>query len=195
VEEYCHRAMLIDDGLIRHIGDPAEVGRHYLQLNFERGSPEDHKVTQEGGEEVRLLDAWIEDADGARLTNVEHGTRFRLRVELEAMSDLPGLAVGFSIANADGIEVFEFGVAVTKGGELAELAAGERVEVSAEVENLLNHGRYFVHCGVNRAHAAGVALYVQSAINFVVFGGDSHRRGIVSLPHEIEATVESEQNR
>ncbi len=38
VEEYCHRAMLIDDGEIQHIGDPAEVGRRYLRLNFERGS-------------------------------------------------------------------------------------------------------------------------------------------------------------
>ena len=27
VEEYCHRAMLIADGQIEHIGDPAEVGR------------------------------------------------------------------------------------------------------------------------------------------------------------------------
>ena len=27
VEEYCHRAMLIDDGKIQHIGDPDEVGR------------------------------------------------------------------------------------------------------------------------------------------------------------------------
>src|SRR5207245_10289181 len=38
VEEYCHRAMLIDGGRIQHIGGPAEVGRRYLQLNFERGS-------------------------------------------------------------------------------------------------------------------------------------------------------------
>jgi ABC-type polysaccharide/polyol phosphate transport system ATPase subunit len=195
VEEYCHRAMLIDDGVVQHIGDPAEVGRHYLQLNFERGSPEDHEATREESGEVRLLDAWIEDTDGTRLTNVEHGTRFRLRVELEAMRDLPGLGAGFSIANADGIGVFDFGIAVTKGDGSTELAAGERVAVSAEVENLLNPGRYFVHCGINRAHGAGVALYVNSAIDFVVFGGDGHSHGIVSLPHEIDAVVGSEGSR
>jgi ABC-2 type transport system ATP-binding protein len=191
VEEYCHRAMLIDDGLVQHIGDPGEVGRHYLQLNFERGSPEDHEATHEGSGEVRLLDAWIEDAAGTRLTNVEHATKFRLRVELEAMRDLPGLAAGFSLANADGVGIFDFGVTVTKSNGSGELAAGERIQVSAEVENLLNPGRYFVHLGVNRAHGAGVALYINSAIDFVVFGGDAHSRGIVSLPHEIEAVVES----
>jgi energy-coupling factor transporter ATP-binding protein EcfA2 len=193
VEEYCDRAMLIDGGHIQHLGDPAEVGRHYLQLNFERGSPQDYAATHEGSNEVQLLDAWIEDADGARLTNVEHGAKFRLRVELEALRHLPGLGAGFSIANADGIGVFDFGITVTKGDDSTELAAGERIAVSAEVENLLNPGRYFVHCGINRVHGAGVALYVHSAIDFVVFGGEP--RGIVSLPHEITAVVESERNR
>jgi hypothetical protein len=59
-----------------------------------------------------------------------------------------------------------------------------------DVENLLNPGRYFIHCGVNRVAGAGVALYVQSAIDFVVFGGNSHVRGMVNLPHEARATVE-----
>ena len=38
VEYYCHRAMLISDGKIQLIGDPGEVGRQYLRLNFEGGS-------------------------------------------------------------------------------------------------------------------------------------------------------------
>jgi hypothetical protein len=181
--------MLIDGGKVQHLGDPGEVGRHYLQLNFERGSPEDQAVAREGSEEVRLLDAWIEDTEGVRLTNVEHGAKFRLRVELETRRDQPGLGVGFSIANANGVGVFDFGVVVEKSDGSTELAKGERIEVSAEVENLLNPGRYFVHCGINRAHGAGVALYVNSAVDFVVFGGDTHSRGIVSLPHEVKAVI------
>src|SRR6201996_5212322 len=35
VEQYCHRAMLINDGHIDLIGAPDEVGRRYLRLNFE----------------------------------------------------------------------------------------------------------------------------------------------------------------
>ena len=96
VEEYCDRAMLIGDGRVQHIGDPGEVGRHYLQLNFERDSADDERSYQQGGDEIRLVDAWLEDAKGGELSNVEHGTRIRLRVELEAVRDLPGLGVGFS---------------------------------------------------------------------------------------------------
>ena len=138
---------------------------------------------------MRLLDAWIEDSEGARLTNVEHGRRFRLRVDLEATRDQPGLGAGFSIANANGIGVFDFGVPIERADRSCTLAAGERIELSAEVENLLNPGRYFVHCGINRLGGAGVALYVNSAIDFVVFGGNASSSGIVSLPHEVEATI------
>ena len=67
VEEYCHRAMLIDGGKIQHIGDPDEVGRDYLQLNFERGSRGPGGSADRRGREVRLLDAWIEDAEGERV--------------------------------------------------------------------------------------------------------------------------------
>jgi ABC-type polysaccharide/polyol phosphate transport system ATPase subunit len=190
VEEYCHRAMLIDGGQIQHIGDPAEVGRRYLRLNFERGSEARSGAAPEESAEVRLLDAWIEDIGGARLTNVEHGRKIRLRVELEVLTHNPGLGVGFIVANADGIGVFQFGTAIANSEGMADLAAGQRVTVVADVENLLVAGRYFVHCGVNRVHGAGVALYVHNAVDFIVFGTEAQPHGLVSLPYEIEATVE-----
>jgi ABC-2 type transport system ATP-binding protein len=188
VEEYCHRAMLIDGGRIQHIGDPAEVGRRYVRLNFERGS-ETGAGTTSDGDEVRLLDAYIEDASGERLANLEQGTPIRLHVELEVLRDVPGLGVGFIIANADGVGVVQFGTEAIADGDSFELAEGKRLRVSVEVENLLAAGRYFVHCGVNKL-GGGVALYVHNAVDFVVFGGTPHSRGVVSLPHEIEAVVE-----
>ena len=100
--------------------------------------------------------------------------------------DNPGLGVSFIVANADGMGVFQFGVNVLNDDGAPALAAGERVKVSAEVENQLVAGRYFVHCGVNRVHGAGVALYVPGAVDFVVFGGE-RAAGIVSPSHEIKA--------
>ncbi len=188
VEEYCHRAMLIDDGHIQHIGEPAEVGRRYLRMNFERDSGRSAGPDAEGGNEVRLLDAWIEGPDGEHLANVEHGREIELRVELEARREMPGLGVGFIIANADGIGVFEFGT--TTGGEDDDspLREGQRVKVSARLENPLAPGRYYIHCGVSRPHTADSLLYVHNCVDFVVFGG--HAQGIVALEHRIDAVVE-----
>jgi ABC-type polysaccharide/polyol phosphate transport system ATPase subunit len=189
VEEYCHRAMLIADGRIQYLGDPAEVGRRYTRLNFEQGSDTGGGPTSEG-DEVRLLDVWLEDEAGERIDNVEHGRRIRLKAELETVRDTPGVGAGFILANAEGVGVFQFGTEalVTPEGS-HELAAGRRMRIEAEIENPLNAGRYFLHCGVNRV-GGGVALYVHNALDFVVFGGDQHSRGVVSLPHEISASVE-----
>jgi ABC-type polysaccharide/polyol phosphate transport system ATPase subunit len=191
VEEYCHRAMLISDGEIQYIGDPGEVGRRYTRLNFEHGSDVGVGPTSEG-DQVRLLDAWIEDEAGQRIDNVEQGTPIRLKVDLEALSESPGVGVGFILANAEGIGVFQFGTeAILTPEGTPELTPGRRVRVEAEIENPLSDGRYFVHCGVNRV-GGGVALYVHNAVDFVVFGGDPHSRGVVELPHQISGSVEPE---
>jgi ABC-type polysaccharide/polyol phosphate transport system ATPase subunit len=190
VEEYCDRAMLIDGGHIQYLGDPGEVGRRYLQLNFERGSPADHAAGGRGAEEVKLLDIWIEDGEGNHLTNVESGKAIRLGLELEALQDLAGIGVALDVANADGVGVCQLGTGVERSYGEPRLARGERVRVEAKIENLLVPGRYFVHCGVNDIHGAGVLLHVHDALDFVVFGGASHPRGIVDLPYEIEAAVE-----
>ena len=61
---------------------------------------------------------------------------------------------------------------------------------SAAVDNKLAAGRYFVHCGINRAFEGGIALYLQNAIDFVVFGGPQ-TRGAVYPELKIEAKVEA----
>ena len=190
VREYCDRAMLINGGKIQHIGDPDEVGRQYLRLNFEKAAEPAALAAAQGSEEVRLLDAWIEGAGGERQTNSEHGDKLRLRVELEVLRNSPGLGVGFIVADADGVAVFQFGTPVKDAAGEEQLAAGSRVTVRAEIDNLLLPGRYFVHCGINRANGAGVALYVHNCLDFVVFGSSPNTHGFVSLPHEIGTSVE-----
>lgn len=190
VEEYCHRAMLIDSGRIRKLGDPGEVGRDYLRLNFERGARLQDGSPSES-EEIRLLDAWVENDSGERVTSIEHGDAIGLHMELEILRSLPGLHVGFILATADGVGVFQFGAPV-EGRKGSAVESGQRARVSVNLENPLAPGHYFVHCGINRSHGeAGVALYVHNCFDFVVFGGEGGR-GIVHLKHEVEAEVEAD---
>jgi len=195
VEEFCHRALLIDGGRIQHAGDPAEVGRRYLRLNFERGSETGAVPAMQASDDVRLLDVWIEGGDGERLTNVEHGETIHLRVVLEVRRDMPGFGLGFILANADGVGVFQFGAGVNNEDGSSALAAGDRVTVSAEMENPLAPGRYFVHTGVNLVGSGAVGLYVHNSVDFVVYGGEPQARGIVSIPYSTAAVVEGAKRR
>jgi ABC-2 type transport system ATP-binding protein len=189
VERYCHRAMLIDSGQIQHLGDPGEVGRHYLQLNFERGSEEDKAAAPGESDQVRLVDTWLEDANGGRIENVAGDEAIRLRVELEALGDVSEVSVGFILSNVDGVGVFQFGTPLVIEGESQTLRAGTRVVVKAEVENLLTQGHYYVHCGVNNTER-GVSLYVHNALDFVVYAGVDTPSGVVTLPHEMSIDLD-----
>jgi ABC-2 type transport system ATP-binding protein len=188
VEAYCHRAMLIDGGKIRKSGDPVEIGREYLRLNFERGSAETGTSLPGGGDEVRLEDIWIEDEAGERQSNVEAGREIRLRAELEVLRDVRGLGLGMILANADGLGIAEVGTRIDGEGEEDLVRAGRRVEIDLRLENNLVPGRYFVHLGVSRAGKSDAALYVHNAADFVVFG-TGHTRGIVKIPHRFETAV------
>ncbi|HEX2096191.1 MAG TPA: hypothetical protein VHF50_02345, partial [Solirubrobacterales bacterium] len=66
-----------------------------------------------------------------------------------------------------------------------------RAEFRSDIENLLTPGRYFVHAGVNRVDGSGVALYAHNALDFVVYGREPGSRGLVNLPFEASATIES----
>jgi len=191
VEEYCHRAMLIDGGHIRQLGDPAETGRSYLKLNFERGVETSDPAAGTGAEGARLVDCWLENAAGERTTTIEHGEEIHLRAEIEVEREAAGLGVGFVIANADGLGLFEFGTHVEAADGSDVVPAGTRTLVKAKLENPLAPGRHFVHCGAQSNRGGGVHVYVHNALDFVVFGTVG-TKGIVSIEHEIEATVETE---
>ena len=186
VEEYCHRAMLIAEGKIQHIGDPGEVGREYLRLNFEGGEAS-ARVTS-GTEEVRLHGVWLENAAGERVENVESGEDLVLKTEVELLRTAPGVQVGFTLIDENGRGVFQFGTATEE--DAGPLRPGQRVVVRTRIENLLSPGRYFVHLGVKRhPDPRAVVFHVERALAFHVFGG-APTQGVVTLPHTIETTIE-----
>jgi ABC-2 type transport system ATP-binding protein len=193
VEEYCHRAMLIDDGHIRQIGDPAETGREYLKLNFERGVETGDPTGEAGADGARLIDCWLEDAAGARTTTVEHGEEIRLRAEVEVEREATGVGVGFVLANADGLGLFEFGTPAQTEEGSDVIPGGTRLLIKADLENPLAPGRHFVHCGVQSTRGGGIYTYVHNALDFVVFGTVG-TKGLVSIEHQIEAVVEPEES-
>jgi ABC-2 type transport system ATP-binding protein len=195
VEEYCHRAMLIDEGDLRYAGEPQDVARRYLKLNFDRAADvADERFEQLTGEEdAGVVRAWLEDRMGGRLTNLEQREPIRLRVEVEAVREVPEPSFGFQIKNADGIEVCGFGTHLAEGGGMAErLGAGERARIAATIENPLNPGRYSIEFWICRnRNVNDLVMPVSPVVDFVVYGS-VWAAGIVSLDAEIEALAVQE---
>jgi ABC-2 type transport system ATP-binding protein len=195
VESYCHQAMLLSNGDIKHVGDPTEISREYLKLNFASELSSElektHEVGEaEPGEGAQLLSLEVVGADGEDTATVEMGEPIQLRAEIELLRPVPGLHVGLVVGNADDVSMFELSIPVrSKDGYNMK---GKRVSVTATVQNQLAPGRHFIHCGIQSPF--GVSIYRPKAATFVVFGAQPSQ-GIIAPEHEYETFVEGEDER
>ena len=188
VEHYCHRAMLLHDGVVEAEGEPDEVARRYLRLNFERAPSGGADDDWGESADVRLVDVWLEDAEGRRASGIETGSTLRLEAVFEAVREVSQPSFGFLFVNPDGVEVGGVGEELPPDGP-QRLRAGQRLRISAEIENQLAPGRYVVKCWVFRNQSyADLVLHAPHVTDFVVFGDAAN--GVVALKHEISATIE-----
>ncbi len=190
VEEYCHRAMLLDHGDIIAMGAPDEVASRYLRLNFAKpsGGVDTHPVAPDGAE-ILLIDAWI-TADGQRTTNVERGQELEFHAVFEAPTVIEGPSFGFVITNADGIEIGGFGLGLSPEHELGDsIPPGGDVRVRAKLANRFAPGRYAIQCWVHRNHSFAEPLIASPRIlDFVVFGTGT-TVGLVDIVDEAELSA------
>jgi len=88
VQRFCDRAVLLERGVVRLVGDPERVANHYVEINFGRdrlakepSEPEDAEPedTEEHAEErfgsgaAEIVDAWFTDDAGERTTVLRQG--------------------------------------------------------------------------------------------------------------------------
>jgi hypothetical protein len=194
VEQFCHRAMLLHGGHIAEIGDPDTVAKRYLRLNFAQPTGGDAEIDQPG--DLVLADAWLQRPDGERTANVAQGEAIEFRAEFVANAELSNPSFGFVIANEDGIEVGGVGLGLDPdAGEKRTIAAGERVQVRAVIENRLAAGRYAVQAWIYRNHSlAEPVLASPRILDFVVFGTE-YTVGLVDLINDAEIRVGDEPER
>ena len=193
VENLCDRAMLIDDGEVRYIGDPQEAALRYYRVNFAQAYTSSEPDPSGGVLDVNvsLVDAWLENEQGERAGAVEQGEPLRVQILLEARRDLAAPVFTIHVANEYGELVFGFNRELTPGEDGSDVVpAGRRVRVAGEIENRLTPGRYFVHCFVARRREQGdMALHQLKLFGFVVYGTRSGK-GSVTVDADVGATLE-----
>ena len=195
VQTYCHRAMLINDGEITYIGDPEEAGRRYLKASFgasEIVAPDQRRAALVPDLHSKVVEAWLEDSRGDRVTSIEAGEPIRLRAVIEARRDLASPVFALHFANDDGVYLFGRNQALELDeGQPNRIEAGQRIRIAGTFENRLMPGRYYVQCWVSRHERPGeIAQQALRLVDFVVFGINSGPWA-VTMPGEVEVAVDA----
>ena len=185
VQSMCDRALVLDDGEIRHIGDPEATALRYYRLNFAGAArkPGEREPTIDFN--AKLLSAELLDAAGAAIENVERDEAIRIDVVLEAARTLEGPQFDFYIRNDDGLVVGGFETALA-----AQVPAGARMRLAGEIENRLVPGRYHLDCWVRQDESQSVvAVQGLRLLDFVVYG-TGIRDGLVTIDADIVASIQ-----
>jgi ABC-type polysaccharide/polyol phosphate transport system ATPase subunit len=191
VEQYCHRAMLLDRGEITVIGEPSEVARAYLRLNFQRApvtAPEEGPDA--GSADMHLVDTWLQPVGGERTDSLELGAEVEFHAIFEAHNDVPYPTFGFAIADDKNTDIFGFGSPLGDDEVGHHLEAGKRAHFKTRFDNRLAPGRYVVKCWVHRNYNyLDVVLEAPHIHDFVVYG--THNTGaLVALAEDSGAVIE-----
>jgi ABC-type polysaccharide/polyol phosphate transport system ATPase subunit len=181
IERFCHRALLLRDGLVETEGDPRDISKRYLQINFEHLEAQQGEAARGG----TVVEAWVEAEDGRRVDSVETGQPLVFRAIVEARTRVEGPHLHLWLETRTGIRVFLTGTQeLGPAGE--PLEPGERVQLRVSVDNPLVAGRYFMGCSITSGEACtDLVFYDPHAADFYVAGEEAADAGLVVLEHDI----------
>jgi ABC-type polysaccharide/polyol phosphate transport system ATPase subunit len=209
VQTYCHRALLLEEGAVRFMGDPEEAARQYLVVNFE-GSRLTSKEARhfaalpqgagDGEADVELVpdllvqvrEARLEGPGGEPTSTLKPGERIRVRATVEARRELVNPRFRIHVTQATGHPLFA--VRLPSGEEKdAIVPAGRPVELTASFDNPLLDGRYTVACWVTAPRSQHeVAQQVTRLVDFSVEGGEI-AEGLMSVPGDLEVDLDADR--
>jgi hypothetical protein len=186
LKSLCDRAILIEDGVIDLDGDPEGVARRYLELNF--SGPEQAATASTDGARAaaagRIADVRLENSDGERTRDFEHGSPIHLVAEIEAKEEIQRPGFGFEICASDRARVFAVVRRPIRGSN-GKLEPGERVRIKARIENPLAPDSYAINCSLWRGAEQDLVDVRHPAAELAVWGNES-QPGYIELDWEYE---------
>ena len=194
VQRFCDRALLLERGEVRLIGDPERVASHYVEVNFGRDrlaeEPGRDEAKQEeeryGSGEAEIVDAWFENGDGKRSDTLPHGKpcSVHVRVRFNETFESPAVAILlenelhqplFATSNFDGD--IQTGTA----------AAGTEATFSVRFQNQFAAGRIYASPWVTGGSSG--LLDRRPRLTSAVITSPRRSGGIVEFPHDMSYEV------
>ncbi len=177
IEQYCDRAMLINESKIVQVGNPQVIASKYHRLFDVDESLNKYKNNGKGisGEErwgdgaaiIKKANATIINPSGDDGSGV-----LKITVTIKANKHLEKPIVGFSVKNTQLSQLLGTNTKRLHF-DLKPMNKGDTLKLSWEIENMFNHGTYYVDCTVANKAASFVADRWPDVTSFEVNRFDS----------------------
>ena len=186
VRRFCDRAVLLENGVVKAIGDPERVGDQYVELNFGRdaGGVAAGGDERYGSQQAQITDSWFEDEHGQRTTTLPQGRpcAFRAQVEFKAHMEHPAVAV--VIENDRHHPLFAASTDVINRGDTGVFEAGESAIFTVSFDNAIAPGRIYASPWI--VHRRGTELADRRPRMLTAIVAGAHvTGGLVDLPHDV----------
>jgi ABC-2 type transport system ATP-binding protein len=143
IQQYCDRAVLINENKSFMTGSPLDVGNRYSQMFISERSPSSN--SKNGGK--RWGDGKIVFSDVA-CGLVSDKQTMHITAKLESTMTVRNAKIGFNVKNYSGTVLFGTNTTL-ENAEVPELKPNEKHTIVWEVPNILNEGRYDVDMSVS----------------------------------------------
>jgi len=186
VRRICDRAMLLESGRMREIGDPEMVTRAYNDVNFARlAAPSADDADESRPGDVAVIDAWFEDESGTRIAARASGQPVAACMRVAFRTELRDPQFLLVLRNELGHPVLAAGSQQSFGAS-GTFKGGETAVARVRFENLLAPSRYGLTVVVSRdAEGADVLDHRPDAATLLVHA--THTSGaVVELPFELD---------
>jgi ABC-type polysaccharide/polyol phosphate transport system ATPase subunit len=193
VERFCHRALLLTDGEIEMIGDPHEVGRRYIERNFEgfRERPVDQPPSghEQPPQRAEVTDMWVEGSAGERVDALAYNDRLCVHATIVVQAAVREPVVDFWVDDENDTRILATST-LRNETAVAPLAPGDRLHVTFDTRNALQDGRYHIGCSLLSGSASlDIVALVHRHRSFHSYGAE-HVYGAMDFQHEFRVDRE-----
>jgi ABC-type polysaccharide/polyol phosphate transport system ATPase subunit len=186
VSRLCDRAMLLEKGRMREIGDPEMVTRAYNEVNFARLALEKSADEARPGE-VAIIDAWFEDESGERIAAVPANQPVVVGMRTEFRRDLHNPQFSLVLRNELRQPILAAG-SQRSLGHSGDFRSGETAVVRVRFENWLAPGRYELTAVVSRDGPGADVLDHRPDVATLLVHGTYASGALMELPYDLEIT-------
>lgn len=176
VEQFCDRALLLEQGEIKKIGPSSEIAELYeVMFRKEEVARLNASGDQDAVDDPIILHS-IKILQGDRSkTNIQAFRPFEVELVIESKINYPATYIGVNIKNRDKVLLISSDTMVVLD-RMVELKKGKKYKVRFHIQNQLTNGVYTVSLGVADSSAEHHKLVYkrEGAIRFAVSGVTSH---------------------